>query len=277
MTLRLIPAGVFVMGSPDTDEDALDGEKPRHKVRMAKPFYLGVTEVTVGQFRRFVEDARYRTEAERDGQGGYGWDEAIASFVMGPKYTWRSPGFPQGDDHPVVLVSWNDAMEFLAWLGRKEGRTYRLPTEAEWEYACRAGTTTKYCVGDDPEALATVGNVADGTAREKFPAWKTMTIKARDGYVYTSPAGRFRANAFGLLDMHGNVWEWCSDWYDSKYYKTLPSLSEDPGGPPGPAADRVVRGGSWGSLPRNARSAYRGSYAPGYRSGFLGFRAARVQ
>ncbi len=109
----------------------------------------------------------------------------------------------------MVNVSWNDAVAFCKWLSKKEGNTYRLPTEAEWEYACRAGTTTRYYSGDDPETLAKVGNVADATAKAKFPDWK-YTIKASDGYVFTSPVGSFQPNAFGLYDMHGNAWQWCA-------------------------------------------------------------------
>ena len=118
----------------------------------------------------------------------------------------------------MVNVSWNDAAAFAEWLGKNEGKTYRLPTEAEWEYACRAGTTTRYSCGDDPEGLAEVGNVADATAREKHPDRKD-TIAARDGFAYTAPIGRYRPNAFGLHDMHGNVWEWCWDAYDKDHYK----------------------------------------------------------
>ena len=110
----------------------------------------------------------------------------------------------------MVCVSWNDAVAFCKWLSRKEGKTYRLPTEAEWEYACRAGTTTRYWSGDDPETLAKVGNVADATAKAKFANWK-YTIKASDGYVFTATVGQFTPNAFGLYDMHGNAWQWCAD------------------------------------------------------------------
>ena len=109
----------------------------------------------------------YQTEAEKDGKGAWGPDES-GKFVMDRKYTWRSPGFEQTDDHPVVNVSWNDAKAFCRWLSKKERRTYRLPTEAEWEYACRAGTKTAYSFGDDPEGLAKVGNLADATARESI-------------------------------------------------------------------------------------------------------------
>jgi formylglycine-generating enzyme required for sulfatase activity len=291
MKLRLIPAGEFAMGSDGSDPDARCDEKvdgKKHRVRITKPFYLGTTEVTVGQFRRFVESASYKTDAERDGKGGYGWDEAKGKSERDPKYTWRSPGFAQTDDHPVVIVSWNDAVAFCNWLSESEGRRpchdagggflangtgYRLPTEAEWEYSCRAGRTTRYSSGDDPESLATVGNVADGTAKEKYPGW-TWAIKAKDGHVFTAPVGSFRANEFGLFDMHGNVWEWCADWYDPGYYAKSPQ--DDPMNSAG-AASRVIRGGSWDDLPRFCRAAYRFRLAPDLRFSFLGFRALRVR
>jgi sulfatase modifying factor 1 len=126
----------------------------------------------------------------------------------------------------VVNVSWNDAVAFAKWLSQKEGKTYRLPTEAEWEYACRAGTTTRYFCGDDAEGLAEVGNVADGTAKAKHPDW--TTIAAQDGFVYTSPVGHYRPNAWGLYDMHGNVLEWCWDCYGSDFYEG--SRVDDPAG-----------------------------------------------
>jgi len=273
MKFVLIKAGEFQMGSPDTDRDAQDAEKPQHRVRITRPFYLGVHEVTRGQFRQFVDDTGYQTDAEKDGKGGTGWNEEAKKFEQNPRYTWREAGFEQTDLHPVVDVSWNDAVAFAQWLGRKEGKTYRLPTEAEWEYACRAGTTTRYFPGDDAEGLAEVGNVADGTAREKYPDWKG-TIAARDGFVYTAPVGRYRPNAWGLHDMHGNVWEWCWDWYGKDFYKG--SRVDDPAGPL-EAARRVFRGGGWNDDPRFCRSAGRFRVAPGSRSSYLGFRLALVQ
>jgi formylglycine-generating enzyme required for sulfatase activity len=149
-----------------------------------------------------------------------------------------------------------------------------LPTEAEWEYACRAGTTTRYESGDDPETLALVGTIADGTVKAKYPTWSWPTIAARDGYVYTAPVGRFRANAFGLYDMHGNVWEWCWDGYQADYYRGSPAAD-----PPGPsqAAGRVLRGGSWSGEPQSGRAAGRFRFAPGVRVFTLGLRLARVQ
>jgi formylglycine-generating enzyme required for sulfatase activity len=280
MTLTLIPAGEFMMGSDATDPDAEDdelldtasGKKEKHRVRITRSFRLGVTEVTRGQFRRFVDDSGYRTEAEKDGKGGWGWNEEMKKFEQNPRYTWQNAGFEQTDEHPVVNVSWNDAQAFIAWISRKESKTYRLPTEAEWEYVCRAGTTTRFAVGEDAEGLAVVGNIADGTAKEKYPDWKT--ISAKDGFIYTAPVGRFRPNAFGLFDMHGNVWEWCSDGYAADYYKQSP-VDHPPG--VGGAAARVIRGGSWSDDPRGARSAYRSRDEPGNRYYYLGFRVALVQ
>ena len=184
----------------------------------------------------------------------------------------RNAGFEQTDEHPVVNVSWNDAVAFCEWLKSREGQSFRLPTEAEWEYACRARTDTRYFSGDDPEKLATVGNVADGTAKAKHPVW--ATIAASDGYVYTSPVARFKANAFSLYDTHGNVYEWCQDAYDSRYYRSSPA--EDPVCSTG-VARRVFRGGSWDYDPRNCRSANRDSFEPENRNYGLGFRVARGQ
>jgi formylglycine-generating enzyme required for sulfatase activity len=241
-------------------------------VRITKPFYLGVTEVTRGQFRVFVDDTGYKTEAEKDGKGGYGWNDETKKFEQNPRYTWQNPGFEQTDEHPVVNVSWNDAEAFIGWLSRKEGKAFRLPTEAEWEYSCRAGTATRYFTGDDPEGLAAVANVADGTAKEKHP--DLTTIAARDGYVYTAPVGRFQANAFGLYDMHGNVFEWCHDWYDAEYYKRSP-VDDAPG--PSAASVRVIRGGCWSLEPRISRSAYRHWGPPSHLFVNLGFRLALSQ
>jgi formylglycine-generating enzyme required for sulfatase activity len=271
MKLAWIPAGEFRMGSPDSHKDAFAWEKPQHRVRITRPFYLGVHEVTRGQFRRFVEEDGYETQAESDGKGGWHWNGVAGTSEQDPRYSWRNPGFDQSDDHPVVQVSWKDAVEFATWLSRKEGKTYRLPTEAEWEYACRAGTTTRYSSGEDPETLALVGNVADGTAAARFH-W-TSAISARDGFVETAPVGRCRPNRFGLFDMHGNVYEWCSDWYDPAYYKESPV--DDPVGPPW-GSDRVIRGGSWNSSPSYNRSANRASLSPLMPEDWVGFRLVLV-
>ena len=205
-------------------------------------------------------------------KGAFGWNPDKKKFGPNETHSWRKAGFEQTDDHPVVNVSWNDAVEFGKWLSGKEGKTYRLPTEAEWEYACRAGTATRYHHGDDPEGLAQVGNVADATAKETFPDWKS-TIAARDGYAFTAPVGKFKANAFGLYDVHGNAWEWCADWYAADYYKASPP--EDPKGPDS-GTDRVLRGGSWYVGPNFSRSAFRYRCGPAYRDYGDGLRLART-
>lgn len=171
-----------------------------------------------------------------------------------------------------MLVTWNDAVEFCKWLSQRDRHLYRLPTEAEWEYACRAGTETLYANGDQPERLALIGNVADASGKARFPGW-TGAIKANDGYVFTAPVGRFAPNAWGLFDMHGNVWEWCADGYSAKYYKVSPSV--DPAGP-SPASARVIRGGSCDDVGNRCRSASRNWNVPTYRDFGLGFRVARV-
>jgi formylglycine-generating enzyme required for sulfatase activity len=256
MELKLIPGGEFLMGSPDSDRDAFGNEKPQHRVRITRPFYLGVYSVTRGQFQRFVEATDYRTQAEKDGEGGWRWDAAAQWWARDPKSTWRSPGFDQTDDHPVVNVSWNDASAFCDWLSRQESQEYRLPTEAEWEYACRAGTTTRFSFGDDENALG------------QF-AWYSANSNRQ-----THPVGEKQPNGFGLHDMHGNVWEWCWDGYDADYYKQSPAI--DPRGSE-PAAHRVLRGGGWNFALQLARSASRGGNSPERSFNFLGFRLARGQ
>jgi len=274
MTLVLIPPGEFMMGSRESAEqmatafdaevEKFTNEYPRHRVTLTKPFYLGIYEVTRGKFAEFVADQNYKTEPERDGEGGLGWNDETGKLgaVRDPKFSWREAGFRQTDQHPVVNVTWNDAVAFCEWLSKKERRSYRLPTEAEWGYACRGGTTSRYQHGNDPEDLATVGNVADAAMNAKWTNYDASNyIKADDGHIFTSPVGQFPANAFGLLVMHGNVREWCQDWYGKDYYDKSTTQN-----PPGPtvATSRVLRGGSWFDLARGCRSAYRGHFGPSY-------------
>src|SRR5262249_10455549 len=144
------------------------------------------------------------------------------AFIPGARYSWRNPGFAQTDEHPVVNVSWNDAQAFCDWLSQKEGKKYRLPTEAEWEYGCRANTRTRFHGGDEDGTLWQVANAMDRSlgAQWSYNKLKNKEVQRRlsdwfesvtwdDGYPFTAPVGRFRPNAFGLYDMHGNVWEWC--------------------------------------------------------------------
>ena len=230
--------------------------------------------MTVGQFRRFADETGYKTEAERDGTGGWGYNPTTAKCEgRDVKYNWRNPGFPQTDDHPVLNVTWNDAVAFCRWLSHKEKEDYRLPTEAEWEYAARAGTTTRYCNGDDPDALAR--RWATSRTRPAGPPSRTSRNSTfRRAAIRGSPCrwAGFRANRFGLCDVHGNVWEWCSDWYGEDYYAHSPV--DDPKGP-ATGDRRVRRGGGWNSFPLWARAAMRNWNTARSRCINLGFRVAR--
>jgi len=268
--MKLVPIspGKFTMGSPES-EASREAQEVQHEVELTRGFSMSAHEVTVGQFKQFVADTKYQTDGERDGKGAYGVNEAGKIEEIHARFTWKTPGFEQTDDHPVVDVSWQDAKAFCAWLSNKEKKTYRLPTEAEWEYACRAGTKTAYAHGDDPEGLAATGNGADASARARFPGW-SIGIKGKDGHLFTAPVGQFKANAFGLHDMHGNVWEWCEDRYVPNSYPKEKQV--DPTGPAEGKA-RVQRGGGWSSDAKRLRSASRvGRDQSAYRGCYLGFR-----
>jgi len=287
-----VPAGAFVMGTdeppaslaaayPALEAERMhdaDDERPAHRVRITRAFWMGRHEVTVGQFRSFVALSGYVPESIADGTGGYGYsarhvatrsprDDAFAG--RDPRWSWRDPGFPQTDDHPVVNVTWNDAVAMADWLSRREGRRYRLPTEAEWEYASRAGSRARHHAGDDPRVLARIANVFDLDAAPLWPQWQAQALPARDGFAFTAPVGSHAPNAFGLHDMHGNVWEWVSDWYDEGYYARSPQ--DDPLGPVAGSA-RVRRGGSWHTWPFYARASFRNWNTPQTRYPLLGFR-----
>ena len=268
MKLALIPEGKFVMGSPKDEKDRED--ENQHEVEITKPFYLGVFTVTVGQFRQFVKDAAYQTEAEKDEEGGFGYNADKKNFEESKKYNWQNVGWQQTADHPVVNVSWNDAVAFCNWLSKKEGNAYRLPTEAEWGYCCRAGTTTRYYSGDSMETLKAVANIADASFKQKYPQ-ASWAMAWKDGYPFTSPAGKFKPNAFGLYDMHGNVWQWCADWKgDYPQDKIV-----DPQGPKD-GKSRVLRGGSFNSDVVLVRSAHRNMLLPASHLFNVGFRVART-
>jgi formylglycine-generating enzyme required for sulfatase activity/predicted Ser/Thr protein kinase len=231
MKLVLIPPGEYRMGP-----------YKGHLVRITRPWYSGVYLVTRGQFAQFVAATNYRTLAE-DLAGGVVLVDEPTPEKWEPRQqrTWRSPGFPQEDDHPVVQIAWSDARAFCEWLSAKEDRKYRLPTEAESEYACRSGTNGRNYLGTDAEGVTKIGNVADATAKAVFPHWNDF-VKSSDGYVYTSPVGRFRPNLFGLYDTIGNAGEWCSDFYAANYYEHSPV--NDPAGPETGEA-HVGRGGGF--------------------------------
>lgn len=292
MQMVRIPAGTFLMGSDESPEQFADDfpqydrsrflklsdEAPVHTVRITRPFYLGKYEVTVGQFRRFLAESGYIPESVADNTGGFGYNPAYdpATTVRGdafegrsPRYSWSNPGFPQDDNHPVVNVTWNDAQAMAKWLSQKEGKTYRLPTEAEWEYACRAGTRTRYYAGDKPDVLLEIANTFDTDTAKNWPKWQAYALPGSDGFAFTSPVGRFKPNAWGLYDMHGNAWEWVADWYGETYYSESPV--DDPKGPLS-GEIKVRRGGSWHTWSLYARAAFRNWNTVQTRYTLLGMR-----
>jgi formylglycine-generating enzyme required for sulfatase activity len=236
LKLVLIPAGTFRMGAPPDEAGRRENEDPWHEVTLTRPFYLGVYPVTQGQYERVMQQNPSR----------------------------HTPAAGGGPDHPVENVTWLDAAEFCRRLSelaaeQEAGRAYRLPTEAEWEHACRAGTTTAFCFGP---ALSSAQANFDG----RFPSAGADVGRFAGK---TTKGGAYPPNNFGLCDMHGNVWEWCADWLDSLYYGKSPRRD-----PPGPAEGRfrVLRGGSWRNHAVTCRAAYRNGLAPGVRDGAVGFR-----
>lgn len=265
MELVWIPAGEFVMGAVAGDADCIPNEKPAHPVTISRGFWLGRTEVTVDQFRKFVQATGFKTEAEKSGGS---WVFFNGRWDQVPDAFWRNTHFPQTDNSPVVCVSFDDASAFCQWAG------LRLPTEAEWEYAARGGHAGwTYLWGNDRNPLAggkPLVNIADESSRRKL-GWSTILPGYEDGYPETSPAGVFPANGFGLFDMAGNVWEWCSDRYSGSYFEFSPKID-----PKGPATgdEYVVRGGSWGSGLKYMRASFRDRNSPYINNSLTGFRCA---
>jgi sulfatase modifying factor 1 len=255
-----VKGGTFQMGSNDGESD----QKPVHSVTVSD-FYMGKYEVTVAEFEKFINATNYQTDADK---GGNSWVYTIHNMGGWKKedgVNWRYDA--KGDkrprseyNHPVIHISWNDATAYCKWLKETTGKDFRLPTEAEWEYAAGNGNQhTKYSWGNNTTPIGKKGgNVADETAKATFSSW-TIFDGYRDGYVYTAPVGSYEANIFGLHDMTGNVWEWCSDWYASDYYQNSPSNN-----PKGSSSGtcRVLRGGSLDLEPVHCLVANRSITAP---------------
>ena len=272
-SIVVIPTGEFMMGSPAGEAGRSDTEGPQRRVRIEVGFALGQAEVTVGQFRAFVAATRYVSDAERLG-GSAVYEESTGRIAERSGMSWRNDysGGRAKDNLPVVNVSWSDASAYLDWLSAHTGKKYRLPSEAEYEYAERAGSTTRYPWGDgDPEKV--VGNfTGEGDRSPSKRSWSIAFPRYSDGYWGPAPVKTYPANPFGLYDMEGNVSEWVEDcWHDN--YVRAPRDSAawvNPG-----CLKRVVRGGSWGSDPDQVRSAFRVGAAADTRSARVGFRIAR--
>jgi formylglycine-generating enzyme required for sulfatase activity len=278
-----IKGGCFQMG--DTTGDGNKDEKPVHEVCVSS-FHMAKYEVTVGQFRKFVTDTGYRTDAEKNAGGNkgcYAWTQEDGEFDWRDWANWKNPNKYQSnqDNHPVSCVSWNDAKAFTDWLNKKitplnpplskgGGKGgYRLPTEAEWEYAARGGTQSRNFWGDGKGDACRYANVADKTPTPPNNGSWNNAHDCNDGYAFVAPVGKFKPNDYGLYDIMGNVWEWNEDWYGENYYGSSPK--DNPRGP-GSGASKVYRGGSWYYIPASVRASTRYSDAPPLRGFHIGFR-----
>lgn len=278
--LILIPPGTFVMGSPET-EPGRNKDERQHRVTLTKPFYLAKHETTVGQFRKFIEATKYVTDVEKAG-GGNAHDEK-AVWEHRPGTTWRKPGyagpFEPRDDHPIVHISHTDARAYCEWRtksglklpGLDVASPYALPSEAQWEWACRAGSGSRFWWGEQEDASGKVANVGDERLKQVQPLWPRTIMPMNDGHAFAAPVGSYRANAFGLHDMLGNVWEFCGSRFGA--YPADPTT--DPGDL-GTQESYAVRGGGWSNIAADCRSATRQSDPIHFGHSNLGFRVMVV-
>ncbi len=277
MTFVLIPPGTFLMGSPaDEPGHNLSGyaESPRHQVTLTQPFYLSKYETTVAQFRSFVEATKYGTDIEKTGGGNAHDDKAV--WKHRPGTNWKMPGFAGKfelkDKHPVVHVSHTDSRAFCKWLQQRTkvaGVTIDLPTEAQWEWACRAGSGDRYWWGPDEDKSGKVANVGDRTLKRLQPEWPRTIMPMDDEHAFLAPVGSYRANGFRLHDMLGNVWEFCSTRFGAfpKEAVTDPTDGD-------PKRGFAVRGGGWSNVAADVRCASRNADPPHFGHSNLGFRVA---
>jgi formylglycine-generating enzyme required for sulfatase activity len=263
------PKGISSAVSEGAKAEYIQAETPQHDVSV-KQFAMSVTEVTRDQFDAFVRATGYQA-------GGPCWvySKVEYKYVESNANDWRDPGFSQDGNHPVVCVNWNDAKAYVRWLSQKTGKNYRLPTEAEWEYAARAGTATPRYWGWDNSSACRNANVSDQTraSAHNLDTGPTSIFQCTDGYVYTAPVAQFQANAFGLNDMLGNVWEWTEDCYNTSYNGAPTNGSA---WLTGDCSLRVARGGSWVNGPLGVRSADRSGDTATVRDSVLGFRVSRT-
>ena len=257
-----IPAGQFIQGSLVSDKDREANEGPRRSVAIDYALSVSRYEITKTEFARF---------AAATGHEGAGCNTYDGSWEMDDGRSWRSPGFEQDETHPVTCISWNDAQSYVRWLADKTGRDYRLLSASEWEYAARAGIAHNSADMADPARACESANVADRSAGATYPGWEIFDCQ--DHFVHTAPVGSFQANAFGIHDMIGNVFEWVTDCWNDNYEK---SPSDGAAWVNGDCGRRVLRGGSWFTPPEYARAAFRNRFDPDYRSSSFGFRVARL-
>jgi formylglycine-generating enzyme required for sulfatase activity len=261
-----IKGGAFPMGSRESETDRGMNET-LHQVKVCD-FYMAKHTITVSQFERFIIETNYKTDADKDG-GSFMWNGKKWNKKPGVNWCCDVNGEKQKNTrHPVIHVSWNDAYEYCQWLSKKCDDSFRLPTEAEWEYACRADTITPFNTGNN--LTTDQANYNGNYPYKNNPKGKFLGK--------TTPVDSYPPNAWGLCDMHGNVWEWCSDWYGEKYYDECKAkgIVENPEGPE-TGDDRIARGGSWYGDAGWCRCAFRYWRVPGDRDAYLGFRLSRGQ
>lgn len=263
-TMVVIPSGSFNMGSPKSEAGRGRNEGPVHQVNITA-FALGKNVVTQGQFAAFVKKTNYIA-------GNKCWTLVNGHFKENSG-NWLTPGYPQNEKHPVTCVSWNDAQAYVKWLSLKTGKKYRLATEAEWEYASRGNTSTVRYWGNNPDEACGYADVADQATQTQIEGATSWAVhNCSDGFAYTAPVGSFKANAFGLYDMLGNVWQWTEDSYHNSYI----GAPADGSSWQGNGAEHVLRGGSWNNSPRDVRAAARNSNKPALEFSIFGFRVARM-
>ncbi len=269
----VIPTGSFLMGAAADNKDRTDAQLPQHRVILAKGFALARTEISVGEFREFVRTSGYVPDSIKLG-GASVYDERSGAMRDDPSASWQDDyaGHKAADDLPVVNISWNDAAAYAAWLSQRTGKPYRLPSEAEFEYALRGGTTTRYWWGKGTPDRKVENLTGSGDRSRSGRRWSNSFHGYRDGYWGPAPVMSFAANPFGLYDIDGNVSEWVADCWHDNYIRAPDDGSAwiNPG-----CSVRVLRGGSWGSAPAQVISAYRQGANSDVRSGRVGFRVVR--
>lgn len=260
----VIPPGEGVVGSSPDTIDRVAQEGPVRRVKIARAYAIGRLEITRAQYAEFVASTNRPTPP-----GCNFWD---GHFGYVDEHNWKTPGYVQRPNHPVVCVSYEDAVAFTAWLSEKTGRAYRLPSSVEWEYAARAGASTPFFWGTSSQEACKFANVGDNTLKRRWP--ERQEFNCDDGYEVTSPVGSFQPNAWGLYDTLGNAWEWSEDCFHEKFdgAPTDGSAWREAGG--GDCAFRTPRGGSWISGPQWTKLASQSKDPAGYRSFLLGFRVA---
>jgi formylglycine-generating enzyme required for sulfatase activity len=261
----VVPSGSFRMGTPEREAGRNANEGPQHDVTI-RSFAIARSHVTRGQFAAFVRATGYATD------GGCYDFRSRGEWQVNPRLNWRSPGFAQTDQHPVVCVSWTDAQAYVRWLAAQTGRAYRLPSEAEQEYAARAGTATARFWGDTMAGACQYANVADLAAAAVLNFARTPDM-CRDGHVYTAPVASFQPNRFGLYDMLGNAWQWVEDCFNENY---AGAPADGSAWTTGACHMRMLRGGSWDYEARYVRAGSRISFDSADAYPNAGIRVART-